>query len=181
MNVTGGLSDPLLYALIVGMAGVMTSYFWQILFQETFQGFMTPDMKGAGLDFFRNIGMAAVAIVSPFLIIFGLFLWSGFLHLLLMLVRGAKNGFEATFRVVSYANGANLFLAIPFCGGMIALIWTMVISIIGLKEAHGTSGGKASFAVLFPLILCCGLAMLVVLMIIGAAAASIGTMQHQWR
>jgi hypothetical protein len=142
---------------------------------------MTPDMKGAGLDFFRNIGMAAVAIVSPFLIIFGLFLWSGFLHLLLMLVRGAKNGFEATFRVVSYANGANLFLAIPFCGGMIALIWTMVISIIGLKEAHGTSGGKASFAVLFPLILCCGLAMLVVLMIIGAAAASIGTMQHQWR
>lgn len=182
MGVTGGLSDPLLYALITGMAGIMVSYFWQILLQDSFQGMLPANMKGAGFDFFRNVGMAAVAILLPFVIIIWLFIWSGFLHLLLMLVGGAKNGFETTFRVVSYAYGANLFMVVPVCGGFLAILWSVVISIIGLKEAHGTSGGKASFAVLFPLILCCGMAFLAVAMILGVAAASLGNFPgHQWR
>jgi hypothetical protein len=178
MNVTGGISDPLLYAMIVGVVGIMVSYVWQVLFQDAFLGYLPSDMKGiAGIGSLGSIGLAFFALFLPFFVICSLFLWSGMLHVLLLMVRGANNGFEATFRAVAYSYSTYLFMTIPFCGWLIASIWSMVISIIGLKEAHGTTGGKASFAVLFPLILCCVLAALFVMLVLGTVAASFGTMK----
>jgi uncharacterized membrane protein len=71
---------------------------------------------------------------------------------------------------------------VPFCGAIIASLWTIVLAIIGLKEAHGTTGGKASFAVLFPLIMCCAVAILFFLLVLGTVAASFGTMPYRpWK
>lgn len=180
MPVKGGLTDPLLYALIVGMIGMMASYVWQIMLEDTFRGFIPAEMKAAaGYNIFHGIGMAVLAVITPFMIIVALFVWAGILHLLLMLVHGSKNGFEATFRAVSYSYGANIFMALPFCGGFVALVWSIVLAIIGLKEAHGTSGGRASFAVLFPLIACCVGVVLIAMLIAGTMAS--GAILHQWR
>jgi len=49
---------------------------------------------------------------------------------------------------------------IPFCGGMIAGVWNIVLEIIGLARAHETDTGKAVLAVLLPIIVCCGGAIL---------------------
>jgi hypothetical protein len=179
MPVTGGLTDPLLYALIIGMAGLMFSYFWQILLQGTMQDVMMPGMKTvAGPQVLRGIGMAALAFFSPFLIILGLFISSGVLHLFLLLVKGARAGFEATFRVAAYGYSANIFLVLPLCGGLIAAVWAIVLTIIGLREAHETTGGKAAFAVFLPVVVCCGLILVAVALFMGAAAASLGTMMQ---
>lgn len=178
MNVTGGIADPLLYAMIVGVVGIMVSYVWQVLFQDAFLGYLPSDVKGTvGIGSLGNIGLAFVAIIVPFVVIISLFLWSGVLHLLLLIVRGANNGFEATFRAVAYSSSTFIFLTIPFCGWPLYWVWRMVIAIIGLKEAHGTSGGKASFAVLFPLLLCCAVGFLIALLVFGTVAASLGTMK----
>ena len=183
MKVTGGLTDPLLYAMIVTMFGFLVSYVWQLLLRDVVHGFLPHDLRGSeGFDPYSGLGLSIFSLVMPFLIIAVLFLWSGVLHVLLLLVKGAKNGFEATFRAVSYSYGANLFLVLPFCGGLFASLWGMVMVIIGLKEAHGTSGGKASFAVLFPLILCCVLALLITLLIFGTIAASLGSLSSEtWK
>jgi len=181
MNVTGGITDPMLYALITGMVSWMVYYLWQIVLHDPLASYMP--LKGSS-DFavLQGTGIVAVAFCMPFLLIASLFIWSGALHLLLMMVRGAKNGFEATFRVVSYSVGAYVFLMIPFCGAIISAVWTIVIAIIGLREAHGTTGGKASFAVLFPLIMCCAMASLFFLLIVGSVAASFGNMPYQpWK
>ena len=181
MNVTGGITDPMLYALITGMVSWTIYYFWQIVLHVPLGSYIP--LKGASdLDVFQGTGIAAAAVLMPFILIASLFIWSGILHLLLMMVRGAKNGFEATFRVVSYSIGGYVFLMIPFCGAIISALWTVVLAIIGLKEAHGTTGGKASFAVLFPLILCCAIVVLFFLLVLGTVAASFGTMPHQpWK
>jgi hypothetical protein len=183
MPVTGGLTGPMLYAMIVTMTGIMASYGWQILVPDAFHRYLPHDWKGAaGIDVVSGIGLAVLAMIMPFLIILILFLWSGILHLLLQLVKGAGNGFEATFRAAAYSYGANVFLVVPFCGGVIASLWGLVMIIIGLKEAQGTTGGKAAFAVVFPLILCCAFAVFVVLMVFGTIAASLGTISHQpWK
>ncbi len=180
MAVTGGLMDPILYALIVGMVGVIFSYLWQILFQGAIQNYLPVEIKKMpGYNIFPTLGLAVLAVLMPFMIILGLFIWSGILHVFLMMVKGTKAGFEATFRVVSYSYGTNVLNIIPFCGGIIAWVWSIVLAIIGLKEAHETSGGKAAFAVLFPFLLCCGLAVAVGLLMMGVIAASIGaTAQH---
>lgn len=179
MPVTGGLTDPLLYALIVGMVGTMFSYFWPLLTQGAMHNMMPGIQMGAGQDMFQGIGLALLAFFSPFLIIIGLFVSAGILHVCLMLVKGTKTGYETTFRVVSYSHSAYLFLVIPFCGSLFMAIWTLVLYIIGLREAHETTGGKAVFAVFLPLIVCCGLALLALAMFLGAAAGSLGMMMQQ--
>jgi hypothetical protein len=179
MPVTGGLTDPLLYALIVGMVGIMCSYFWQILFKNAMHDMMFPGIQAsAGLQIFQGVAMALLAFFTPFLIILGLFLSSGILHLFLMMVKGSKSGYEATFRVVAYGYSANIFLVIPFCGSLLAGIWAVVLYIVGLREAHETTGGKAAFAVFFPVIVCCGLIAIMVALFMGVAAMSLGTMLH---
>lgn len=183
MGVTGGLSDPLLYAMIVGVLGIMASYLWQVVLHDAFKGLLPQEVPVAGgIQALGSIGLAFVALFVPFLLIISLFLWSGFLHVLLLMVSGARNGFEATFRAVSYSCGSYLFMTIPVCGSLIATVWSIVITIIGLKEAHGTSGGKATFAVLFPMILCCLAVFLFAVLLFGTVAASLGTMKPSpWR
>ena len=178
MSVTGGLTDPLLYALIIGMVGLMFSYFWQIALKSAMQDMLPGMQAAAGQRLFQGIGMTILAFLSPFLIILGLFISSGILHLFLVMVKGAKHGFEATFRVVAYGYSANIFLVVPFCGGLLAGVWAIILYIIGLREAHETTGGKAALAVFLPVIVCCGLIMIAVALFMGAIAASLGTIMQ---
>lgn len=178
MPVTGGLTDPLLYALIIGMVGLMFSYFWQITLRSAMQDMLPGIHAAAGQRLFQGIGMTILAFFSPFLVILGLFISSGILHVFLMMVKGARNGFEATFRVVAYGYSANIFLVVPFCGGLLAGVWAIILYIIGLREAHETTGGKAALAVFLPVIVCCGLIMITVALFMGAVAASLGTIMQ---
>lgn len=183
MPVTGGLTDPLLYALIVGMVGLMFSYLWQIVMKGAMRDVIPmAGMHGAGANpIFQGIGLALLAFFSPFLIIIGLFVSSGILHVCLLMVKGANRSFETTFRVVAYGYSANIFMVIPFCGSLLAGVWAIVLYIIGLREAHGTTGGKATFAVFLPVIVCCGLLMLAVALFLGAAAGSLGALMQMPR
>jgi hypothetical protein len=94
------------------------------------------------------------------------------------MVRGAKAGFEATFRVVGYSTAPFVVMIIPFCGMPVTWLWVITLAIIGLREAHETSGGKAAVAVLFPFILCCGIIAMTISLFMGAVAASFGGMMH---
>jgi len=178
MPVRGGLTDPLLYALIVGMIGLMFSYLWQIVTRGALQSLLgVPQATGNVL--FQGIGMALLAFLSPLILIAGLFVSAGILHVCLMLVKGSRSGFEGTFRVVAYGYSANVFWAIPFCGGLLAGVWVIVLNIVGLREAHETTGGKAGFAVFLPVIVFCGLLFFALALLLGAAAGSLGLMmQH---
>jgi hypothetical protein len=95
------------------------------------------------------------ALLAPLFVAAGLYLTAGIFHLLLLMVRGAPRGFDATVTVVGYASAVMLLEALPLCGGFIAIVWFMVLAITGLSEAQRCGGGKAAFAVLMPLVLSC--------------------------
>ena len=83
------------------------------------------------------------------------FIWTGIIHLLLMLFGGAHRGYEASFRTMSYASGSvAIFYLFPICGMYVAIVWSLVVQIIGLREIHETSAGKAAAAVLVPIGFC---------------------------
>ena len=155
MRPEGGMTDPLLFGVIGGCAGAIVS----ILFQGVMQAI--PGFSGAN-DFYHAIGVSQwvffiiYAVLSPLLVVLGLFVGGAILHLCLMLVGGANRSFETTFRVVCFAAGAaNLFSMIPICGGWIAAIYQIVLNCIGLSRAHPTTTGKALMAIFLPLIVCC--------------------------
>ena len=178
MTVTGGLVPPLLYGLILGMIGAMFQYFWKIILQGSVESLLPPGISGGTFDMINNGGIAFMAFAFPFFVILWLFLVSGILHVFLLLVKGANAGFEATFRTVCYSESAYILAVLPLCGWFFAWIWSLVLIIIGLKEAHQTTGGKAAFAALFPLVLCVIVGMMFMLMFMGVVAASIGAMMQ---
>ncbi|HEY2139059.1 MAG TPA: YIP1 family protein [Chthoniobacterales bacterium] len=160
MRPEGGLIDPLLFGLIGGCAGGIVS----ILFQGLFQSIPGFSARNNALDYF-GVGAWAViiiyAVLMPLLVTVGLFLGSGILHLCLMMLGGANRSFETTFRVACFSAGAaNLFSMIPFCGGIIAGVYTVVLECIGLSRAHQTTTGKALLAIFLPIIVCCGVCVL---------------------
>lgn len=97
----------------------------------------------------------AQVVLSPILTLVFMYVGAGILHLLLALFRGAKRPFDATLTVVAYANGLGLLLAVPVCGGILALVWSLVVLIIGLGETQRCGSGKAAAAVLAPMALAC--------------------------
>jgi len=169
MRPEGGLTDPLLFALIGGCSGSIVSLIFQGLFQSI-PGF------GSRNELFNVFGLGPwgliiiYAALMPVLLVFGLFVGSGILHLCLMLVGGANRSFETTFRVASFTMGsANLFSMIPICGGLIAVVYQIVLECIGLSRAHQTTTGKALFAIFLPIIVCCG-----VILILGIVMGGFG-------
>jgi hypothetical protein len=82
-----------------------------------------------------------------------------------MIVGGNKKGFQTSFRAISYAFSGNLFAIIPFIGSTIGGIYFLILTIIGLREGHGISTGKAVLAVFLPLIVGVGLGILAVTLV----------------
>jgi hypothetical protein len=157
MPTAGGIGQPLLFAIIVGWIGIAVSAIWMLLFGGMWLPFVDQSQIGeVGAMFGFSTGLTIMMIVvAPILVIIGLFIQAAILHLMLLIVGGAKEGFEATTRVCSYAYAAQLAQIIPFCGGILATVWSLILLVVGLSEAHGVSRGKAAVAVILPLVLCC--------------------------
>ena len=116
----------------------------------------------------------AFMVVAPVFVLIWVFVWSAILHLFLMLVGGAKTGFASTVRVVCYTATVQVLHVVPFCGWLIALVWAIVLNIIGLAIAHRTSQGKTAVAVLLPMVLCCVCVAILAAAFGAAIAAAVG-------
>ncbi len=107
-------------------------------------------MLGMTVSFMVLVWRLVAVAAAPF--IFG-----GLVHMSLMLVGGAKKTFETTFRVISFSQGSSAPLQlVPCCGGLVALVWCLVANCIGIARTHEIDTGRATLAVLLPVIVCCG-------------------------
>lgn len=164
MPVTGGLGSPLLYAVIIGYVGLAASTIYNVVFRSVLSSSLTHMGGGGNLERLAPFLEGSTSLIvnllfGPVFIVIGLFVGAGLFHLLLLALGGATRGFEATFRVAAFSQAASIFNIIPACGGLIGLVYTLVLLIIGLSEAHQISRGKAAAAVLIPFVViccCCG-------------------------
>jgi len=179
MPVSGGLGPPFVYGVLVGYLGLAVQAVYDAILRTlvgpSFGPFASDPRFERLAGFFEGgVGLVGTLLAGPFLLALALFVVAGITHLFLLLLGGARRGFEATFRVVAYSSAAAVFSILPFCGGLIGLVWRAVVAILGLSEAHGIGKGTAAGAVLLPALLlccCCGLA---VLFAIGGMASLAG-------
>ena len=165
MRREGGLGEPLLYAVIGGSLGGIVSFLFSMGLQSL--GLFGVNREHNAFAMMAGIGAGSILFIvfMPLFVCIGLFIAAAIIHVCLMIVGGAKQSFETTFRVVSYTHGSTGPLQmIPFCGGMIAFVWALVVYCIGLARAHETETGRAVVAVLLPLIVCCGGGLLIAMM-----------------
>lgn len=143
---------PILYFLLVSVFAAGLTLAVGLLLPSREPGFVQtlaeilnvalPDGADAGgsgsrvTDFF----------LAPFWAVLYLTVASLVFHLfvrLLVPVPG-RRGLTATVRTVCYACGPGVFAVIPFGGGLVASIWGVVLTVIGLREAHRTTTGRAA-------------------------------------
>ena len=176
MKREGGLFEPLIYALI----GWCVGFFIFVLFR-----LMLPSLANLGDRnplgaAFGGISFVLFIILLPIFFALCVFIGSAIIHLCLMILGGAKQTFETTFRVVCFAAGSTgPLMIVPFCGGFIGGIWGIVAECIGLSRAHEIDIGRAIMAVLLPLVVCCGLGLLAMTLGIFGAASALGTLNLQ--
>jgi len=172
MPLTGGIGRPLFFAIVIGWVSIAFAVGWNVLLQGMWLPFLesVDDVAGMGAMYGLTIGWGLMMVVlAPLFVIIGVFIAAAVLHLMLLILGGADSGFEATVRVVCYTQTAQLAGIIPLCGGIIALVWTIVLYVTGFSTAHRISQGKAVLAVLLPVVLCCAFLVFVVLVAGGSA------------
>jgi hypothetical protein len=102
------------------------------------------------MPFGAAIGPAlAISVFIGLLVggIVGIFIGGVWLHLWVYLM-GGRNGLVQTIKAVIYGDTPSLILGwIPIMN-VIAMIWSLIVGIIGVRQLHGLSTGKAILAVI---------------------------------
>lgn len=163
----GNYLAPLIFALICIVISTILGGILRLVWQNGTAGGVR--FEEAGRYGFGSF--VADVILSPVGGVIGLFVLAGIAHLLVMLfVGGGNSGFEATFRVVSYVSVTSLVNWIPFIGGLLAL-YGLYLAVVGIREMHATTTGRAALVVLLPVAV---IAFLILIAILIAGAVIVG-------
>ncbi|MCJ7747144.1 MAG: YIP1 family protein [Desulfobacterales bacterium] len=154
-----GYWTPLIYGIITGIIGRFADFFWAWLVVIPF---LPPSIRNF-LAISYTFVLMIIIFSMPLWVAFSILLWSGVTHFCLIIVRGSKKGFEGTFRAISYSYSARLFHIVPFIGSTIGFVYRIALAIIGVREAHGITTGRALIAILLPLIVVVGIVIAILL------------------
>lgn len=169
----GDIGQPILFAICVGWIGIAFNSVYGLLFGQVWLRFLPLHLRDrVGSMLAATLGATLFQIIlAPLFVLIGLFIGSAILHVCFLIVGALSNstaGFEGTIRIVGYSWVAQLAHIVPVFGGLLALVASLILSVMGAQALHRSSQGKAIVGVLLPLILCCGC--VIVCLIIGGAA-----------
>jgi hypothetical protein len=163
---TGDVASPLLFGVLICWFSTVVRL---LIFRWVAIPFALPGRFGrfAMMRPFGGAGFLFWVVLAPIFIAVGVFIGAAILHLCCMIVGGlseSRSGFEGSLRTVCYSEVSSLASIVPVVGGIAAIVWWIVLAIMGVQRMHRTTQGKAAAAVLIPVIVCCGAAILIALM-----------------
>ncbi len=159
----GSLARPLLYYLLVSITSAFFVLLWRSTDAPLLPAAFGPETPLAPLVQF---------FFEPFAALIGLGLGVLVLQLFALILAPARRGMRATARVFCYSAGPAVFTAAPIVGPAVGAVWSLVLLVIGLREAHRTTPGRAAAIVLIPVVgFIMVLGLLVVLLVLAGLAA----------
>lgn len=161
MRRTGGMGPPMMFVAVGLSIGALGQLIWGtplliLISLLAGQGRASPrDIAAlAGLQVVAQIFNCVMTVVLGATL--GLLVLSAVLHVCLMAVGGTKHPFETTLRTLAFAKGSTVWLNIIPGGLLVALVWLIVLEIVGLARAHEIDQSKSAIAVFLPMIVVCG-------------------------
>jgi hypothetical protein len=123
------------------------------------------------LGSFEQVGPLVQFFFKPFGALIALGVGTLVLHALALVLAAEPRGMGATARVFCYAWGPSVFTIVPVLGWIVGLVWSVVLLVVGVREAHRTTGGRAAVIVVTPI-----LALLVAVLLLVALLVALGLM-----
>jgi hypothetical protein len=158
----GSLARPLLYYLLVSITSAFFVLLWRSTDAPLLASSFRPEAPLAPLVQF---------FFEPFAALIGLGLGVIVLQLFALILAPARRGMRATARVFCYSAGPAVFTAVPILGPAVGAVWSLVLLVMGLREAHRTTPGRAAAIVLIPVVgFVMVLALLLVLLVLSGLA-----------
>ena len=158
MKLTGDWAGPFCFALFVGGVSCYASVIYNIIFSRL--GWIA--IKGAPMlatDSWTVFMLIFAFFFIPVFIAGTIFLNSVIIHVCLTALGDVKQPFQTTYRVVCYSFGASsIFQLIPWIGGLLSLVWNLILVVSGIAKTHEISPGKAILCMV-PIFLYMGLIM----------------------
>jgi hypothetical protein len=150
LALSGGLGDPLGFALLVGTGGVLGLLWWTTVWQGSILSALPTDIAASHLGNLAPEPLLIVGIILlvPLYVVGSQFLTSGVLWLPLRWLGPADVTYEAVFRLVAYSQAAMVLGLLPWLGGLLAQVWQPVLIIIGLSQTLGLSWGRGLLALM---------------------------------
>ncbi len=154
---SGDIGSPLIFAVLVSwVSAIIQAVTMRVLNLPALPGRWGRfgAMQGQGRP-----GLVVTIILAPIFVMIALFIVSLILHVCCLIVGALANsraGLEGTLRVVAYSDSAHIASVVPFIGPLIAVVWWIVLAVMGISRIHHTTQGKAITAIVIPLVLCCG-------------------------
>jgi hypothetical protein len=161
----GNLLNPLLFALICIEISAVLAWLLVLVGVQNNPGF-NPNPQNLGVPSVYGSASPVVSVIlAPIGGTIGIILAALIQQLLVRLIVGARNsGYGATLKVASYTQVTSLVNWIPVIGPLLAL-YGIYLSIVGIREVHQTTTGRAALVVLIPFVV----ALLVAILVVGAA------------
>jgi hypothetical protein len=159
------LGDTLKYFLILVVINTVLSVIISLVALSAMWGVYSSIFEGLGIAIpaAAGFGIIVIAILMIFVTLLVLFIWAAWLHLWVYILGGRK-GYMETVKAIAYGDTPSLLLRwIPVIG-FIGSIWSLILWVLGIRELHEISTGRAAGAVI--------LAIVVLLVIIIALAAA---------
>lgn len=144
-----GIKNSILMYAIVG------AFFSVISFAFTFGmiSLMAGGYGGLGLYGFFNPALPFVILIIGLAMTF---LYSGLIHAIMIAFKG-EGTYTNSYNVYAYSMIPYLILSVIPMVGFLAIIYSIVLMIIGISKVHNVSRGKAALACLLPAVLVIGL------------------------
>jgi hypothetical protein len=146
----------LFFVLVTSVSEVIALFWWMVL------GLFATVAEGEGLGglLASGVGFMFLVVLVPVFALVALFIQTAIYHVCLLVVGDGQRGFGVTLRAVAYGASPGLLVIVPICGGIVAGVWIIVLSIMGACYGHRTDGWRAVVAYFLPNILCCCVLML---------------------
>ncbi len=165
-----GYGSALSYFVPVGVIAAGLRLFWLNLF----------DLLGYhpfGIAWDWPLDRLIDFLLAPLVLVGALFVFAVVLHGSLKLLGGTHAPFVTTARVIAFSSAPQLFEFFPLVGSLAALLGTVALVVIGLREAQRTTTGRALAAFALPIATIIVLAfVLLLIVILGDIAAVLGTL-----
>jgi hypothetical protein len=159
MKTTGGFASPLLFNAVMVIVWAVFMLIYHFVFAGSFAAIVGSSQTDSSTAAALGVGTSAVSVIAIFtvaipLIIAWNFVIAGITHLCLSLFKGTSKSYEATYRVITYSYSAWIFSILPCIGGILAYVWALFCTIVGLSKVHETEGWRAAIGVLLPVFVC---------------------------